>query len=75
MKTRIAFFDTKPYNSVSFDNHNKDFGFEIHYYETQLNDCNLSSGIFYQRSPVEHCANDIGKYQGVCGWFATLERS
>ena len=37
MKTHIAFFDTKPYDSASFDSHNKDFGFDIHYYEAQLN--------------------------------------
>ena len=37
METHIAFFDTKPYDSASFDSHNKDFGFNIHYYEAQLN--------------------------------------
>ena len=37
MKTHIAFFDTKPYDSASFDSHNKDFDFDIHYYEAQLN--------------------------------------
>ena len=37
MKTHIAFFDTKPYDSASFNSHNEDFGFSIHYYESQLN--------------------------------------
>ena len=37
MKTKIAFFDTKPYDSASFDKHNKDYGFEFHYFEAQLN--------------------------------------
>jgi D-lactate dehydrogenase len=37
MKTQIAFFDTKPYDSASFDSHNKDFGFNIHYYDSPLN--------------------------------------
>ncbi|MCL2328035.1 MAG: 2-hydroxyacid dehydrogenase [Bacteroidetes bacterium] len=37
MKTQIAFFDTKPYDSASFDAHNADFGFEFNYYEAQLN--------------------------------------
>jgi D-lactate dehydrogenase len=37
MKTKIAFFDTKPYDSTSFDNINKDFGFEFHYHDAQLN--------------------------------------
>jgi len=36
MKTHIAFFDTKPYDSASFDSHNKDFDFDIRYYEAQL---------------------------------------
>lgn len=37
MKTRIAFFDAKPYDKASFDTHNKDFGFDILYYGGQLN--------------------------------------
>lgn len=37
MKTRIAFFDTKSYDEISFNTHNKEFGFDIHYYEGQLN--------------------------------------
>ncbi len=37
MKTRIAFFDAKPYDIASFDAHNPDFGFDIRYYEGQLN--------------------------------------
>ena len=37
MKTHIAFFDAKPYDIASFDSHNIDFGFDIHYYEAQLN--------------------------------------
>lgn len=37
MKTRIAFFDAKPYDRVSFDTHNETFGFDILYYGGQLN--------------------------------------
>lgn len=37
MKTRIAFFDAKPYDKASFDTRNKDFGFDILYYGGQLN--------------------------------------
>jgi len=37
MKTRIAFFDAKPYDKASFDMRNKDFGFDILYYGGQLN--------------------------------------
>lgn len=37
MKTRVAFFDAKPYDEASFSRYNKDFGFDIHYYEGHLN--------------------------------------
>jgi len=36
MTPKIAFFDAKPYDSISFDRINKDFGFEICYLEPQL---------------------------------------
>jgi len=42
MNTKIAFFDTKPYDSASFDSINKDFGFEFHYHEAQLDKHNAS---------------------------------
>ena len=37
MKTKIAFFDAKSYDELSFNNHNKNFGFDFRYYEAQLN--------------------------------------
>lgn len=37
MNTRIAFFDAKPYDEVSFNAYNKAFGFDIRYYAGQLN--------------------------------------
>ena len=37
MKQRIAFFDTKPYDRKSFTAVNKDFGFDINYFDTNLN--------------------------------------
>lgn len=37
MNKRIAFFDTKPYDKKSFDEVNKDFGFDITYFEARLN--------------------------------------
>ncbi|MDF7800113.1 2-hydroxyacid dehydrogenase [Pontiellaceae bacterium B1224] len=38
MKNRtIAFFDAKPYDRRSFDLANKDFGYEITYFDTKLN--------------------------------------
>ena len=33
---KITFFSTKPYDKISFDECNKDFGFELEYYETHL---------------------------------------
>ena len=43
---KIAFFDAKSYDRKSFDNVNKDFGFEITYYEERLgaNTVALSKG-------------------------------
>ena len=34
---KIAFFDTKDYDINLFDKYNKDFGYEIKYYESRLN--------------------------------------
>lgn len=36
--TRIAFFDTKAYDRVWFDQYAADFGFQITYYESKLNE-------------------------------------
>ena len=33
---KITFYDTKPYDKKFFDEENKKFGFDIHYYETKL---------------------------------------
>ena len=35
--TKIAFFDTKKYDKDVFEKYNKDFGFDITYYESRLN--------------------------------------
>ncbi len=37
MKIKVAFFDTKPYDRKSFDEANRNFGFELVYFETRLN--------------------------------------
>lgn len=37
MKKKIAFFDAKPYDKKSFSEVNKEFGFDITYFETHLN--------------------------------------
>jgi len=37
MKTKITFFDAKPYDIASFEAHNQSFGFDIHYQESHLN--------------------------------------
>lgn len=34
---KIAFFDTKEYDKELFDKYNKDYGYEIKYFETKLN--------------------------------------
>ncbi|MDR2913717.1 MAG: 2-hydroxyacid dehydrogenase [Tannerella sp.] len=41
MKTRVVFFDTKPYDEASFNAHNEDFGFDIRYYEGHLKKTNV----------------------------------
>lgn len=41
MKTRIAFFDAKTYDIASFDDYNKSFGFDIHYFDSHLNRDNV----------------------------------
>lgn len=40
MKTKVVFFDTKPYDEVSFNTHNREFGFDIRYYEGRLKETN-----------------------------------
>ena len=37
MRTKITFFDAKPYDIASFEAHNQSFGFDIHYHESHLN--------------------------------------
>ena len=36
-KLKIAFFDTKPYDRLSFDHANQAFGYQLHYFESRLN--------------------------------------
>jgi D-lactate dehydrogenase len=49
MKTRIAFFDTKPYDKDSFNEINKKYGFEITYFRYHLTPDNI---ILAQNSDV-----------------------
>ncbi len=46
MNTRIAFFDAKSYDKTFFNEFNKNYGFEIHYFDSHLNKDSaiLSSG-------------------------------
>ncbi|KAF2331946.1 2-hydroxyacid dehydrogenase [Flavobacterium daemonense] len=37
LNNKIAFFSTQPYDKAFFNKYNSDFGFELDYYETQLN--------------------------------------
>jgi len=53
MNKKIAFFDTKPYDKKSFIEVNKDFGFDITYFETHLN---------AQTAPLS------GNFDGVCAF-------
>ena len=41
MAYTIAFFGTKPYDESSFNDKNKEFGFEIRYYKGNLNKNNV----------------------------------
>lgn len=41
MKTKIAFFDAKPYDIASFNDHNQHFRFDIHYIDSHLNKDNV----------------------------------
>ena len=41
MAYTIAFFGTKPYDESSFNDKNKEFGFEIRYYKGHLNKNNV----------------------------------
>lgn len=34
---KVAFFDAKSYDEVSFNKTNADYGFDIHYYQEHLN--------------------------------------
>ena len=45
---RIAFFDAKPYDIASFNEVNKNFGFEIQYFETHLNSATAILAHSYQ---------------------------
>ena len=35
-KEKLCFFDTKPYDKEFFENYNKDYGFEIQFFEEKL---------------------------------------
>ena len=36
---KIAFFDTKDYDKALFDKYNKDYNYDITYFESKLNSC------------------------------------
>ena len=41
MAYTIAFFGTKPYDEASFNDKNKEYGFELRYYKGHLNKHNV----------------------------------
>lgn len=51
MNKKLAFFDSKPYDRKSFDEVNKDFGFDITYFDAHLN---------------VHSASLCKKFDGIC---------
>lgn len=61
MKKKIAFFDAKPYDIESFTEVNKDFGFDITFFEAKLNHRTASLG---------------GNFDGVCAFVNdTIDKS
>jgi len=60
MAYTIAFFGTKPYDESSFNDKNKEFGFEIRYYKGNLNKNNnvivTSHQAFFTREAMENIA-------------------
>lgn len=51
MAYTIAFFGTKPYDEASFNDKNKEFGFEFRYYKGHLNKNNYNRQI--KKFPTE----------------------
>ena len=45
---KIAFFNTKPYDREYFNSANEDFGFELNYFDTQLNSKTISLASGYR---------------------------
>jgi D-lactate dehydrogenase len=67
--TKIAFFDTKPYDKEIFETLNKDYGFDITYFEERLNDMTvkLAEGydivtIFVQDKASSYVVNKLHEY-------------
>jgi D-lactate dehydrogenase len=66
---KVAFFDTKPYDKEIFESLNKQYGFEIMYFEERLNDntVKLSEGfdvvsIFVQDKASSYVVNKLNEY-------------
>ena len=57
---KIAFFDTKPYDKLTFEKHAKRYGFDIKYFETKLNEdtAELANGFDAVCSFVNDTVND-----------------
>jgi D-lactate dehydrogenase len=71
MKTKIAFFDAKPYDEASFRERNQQHGFEIKFYKSHLNKDNaiLTKGTdvvcIFVNAKVDAAAIDILVENGV----------
>ncbi len=57
---KIAFFDTKPYDKLTFEKHAKEYGFDIKYFETKLNEdtAELANGFDAVCAFVNDTVND-----------------
>ncbi|MBQ3490804.1 MAG: 2-hydroxyacid dehydrogenase [Clostridia bacterium] len=66
---KIAFFDTKPYDKQTFEKYVKDYGFDIKYFETKLNEdtADLANGFDAVCAFVNDTVNDkvIDKFYGM----------
>lgn len=70
MAYTIAFFGTKPYDEASFNEKNKEFGFEIRYFKGHLNKNNvlLTQGVEPSVSLLTIRPSRGNQYTG-CQWW------
>jgi len=64
MAYTISFFGTKPYDEASFNDKNKEYGFELRYYKGHLNKHNviLTQNLLYRIA--RRCAKPFAQKKG-----------